>query len=59
MQNDIGVAYGHAYTVIDTALLDDGTRLIKMRNPWGSETYHGPWGDDSHLWTPELEDLLN
>ena len=21
-----------------------------MRNPWGSESYHGPWSDASELW---------
>lgn len=32
-----GLASGHAYTVIGVATLDDGARLIKCRNPWGSE----------------------
>ena len=47
---------GDAYTVIDTAILDDGTKLIKMRNPWGSETYHGDWSDDSSLWTDQFKE---
>lgn len=50
-QNELGVAYMHAYTMLDTLTLSNGQRLIKMRNPWGSETYNGPWGDDSAKWT--------
>lgn len=26
-----------------------------MRNPWGSEKYHGEWSDKSSLWTPEFK----
>ncbi len=35
----------HAYTILQTVTLSNGTRLIQMRNPWGSETYHGVWRD--------------
>ena len=35
--------------------LSDGTKLIRARNPWGKEKYHGPWSDGSKLWTPELK----
>ena len=51
MQNELGMAFMHAYTVLKTVTLSDGTRLVRMRNPWGSETYHGPWADDSDRWT--------
>ena len=48
----------HAYTIIDTVeLTKDGKpyqKLIKMRNPWGTETYNGAWSDGSNLWTEEF-----
>ena len=52
-QNDVGVAYRHAYTIQDTKE-EDGVRMIKLRNPWGAETYHGPYSDktnDGEWWT--------
>lgn len=27
-----------------------------MRNPWGNETYHGPWSDASSEWSDDLRD---
>jgi len=48
---------GHAYTIIGiTTVQKNGeeVRLIKVRNPWGSEEYTGPWSDSSSEWTPEL-----
>lgn len=50
-ENDIGIAYRHAYSVLKTHQLADGTKLIQCRNPWGSETYYGPWSDASQKWT--------
>jgi len=30
----------------------EGTvKLIKVRNPWGSEQYSGDWSDNSDKWT--------
>lgn len=38
---------GHAYGVIGALELEGGAhhgqKLIKMRNPWGSNEYNGPW----------------
>ena len=51
--NALGIAYRHAYTVIDTKKLKDGTKLVKIRNPWGEEKYHGPWSDKDSRWTDE------
>ena len=34
--------------------LSTGARLLKIRNPWGAELYHGHWSDDSELWTDDL-----
>ena len=48
-----GIISGHAYTLLDTAVVN-GTQIIKMRNPWDSESYNGPWSDsDTEKWTPE------
>ena len=45
---------GHAFTVLKAQELSNGVKLIKVRNPWGREKYHGPWSDESELWTPKL-----
>jgi hypothetical protein len=26
-------------------------RLFRVRNPWGTDVYNGPWSDSSSLWT--------
>ena len=35
-----------AYSLMGTAKLADGTQLLKVRNPWGSEVYDGPYSDE-------------
>ena len=47
-----GLAHSHAYTVVGVATLSTGDRLVKMRNPWGSERFTGDWSDSSTKWTP-------
>lgn len=32
--NADGLVQGHAYVALGVVTLDDGTRLVKMRNPW-------------------------
>jgi len=52
-----GLVRGHAYTVVGVKELTvSGTkhRLIKIRNPWGSERYTGEWNDNDTRWTPQL-----
>jgi hypothetical protein len=55
--NEYGLVMSHAYTVIDTVRLtkdnEETYRLIKMRNPWGSEYYDGDWCDDCSQWTTD------
>lgn len=52
----------HAYTVIDVVTLNFRGRaktvqkLIKLRNPWGTETYNGGWNDTDSRWTEALKD---
>lgn len=49
---------GHAYTVLGKAEYK-GEKLIKMRNPWGSERYKGTWGDsDTKKWTADAKKAL-
>lgn len=38
--------------------LQDGTRLVKLRNPWGKGEWKGDWSDNSNLWTPQLRQQL-
>ena len=50
-----GVACSHAYSILDTHILYDDNggvhaRLLKVRNPWGTERYGGPWSDFSEKW---------
>jgi len=50
-----GLIAGHAYGVLGSQTLTSGGKvvhkLVKMRNPWGIEKYHGEWSDNSPLWT--------
>ena len=51
VSNKVGLAKSHAYTVLDVHTLSkSGTCLVKVRNPWGAENFHGSWSDDSPLW---------
>ena len=52
--NEVGISYTHAYTVLGTKTLSTGQRLVKMRNPWGAETYSGKFSDGSSDWNAEL-----
>ena len=48
-----GLTTGHAYSVLAMYELN-GEKVLKMRNPWASERYKGPWSDKDRRWTPEL-----
>ena len=49
-RNLAGLVKGHAYTVLGTARLSNGKRLVKIRNPWGQELFKGAYGEKSKLW---------
>lgn len=34
------------------------TDLIKLRNPWGSELYTGPYSDSSSMWTDAIKEQV-
>lgn len=47
---------GHAHTILDYWTLKDvfgnvQYRLLRIRNPWGSDSYTGPWSDGDSRWT--------
>lgn len=57
---------GHAYAIIGGHEVQDKSgkrvRLVKVRDPWGTEKYSGPWNDKDENWTPELKakfDMVN
>lgn len=50
-----GLVSGHAYTLLDTTVLSTGVKLAKVRNPWNSERYTGPYSDKSSLWTDKTK----
>jgi calpain-15 len=38
---------------------EDNEKLIKLRNPWGKESWTGEWSPKSEKWTDELRKKLN
>lgn len=46
-----GLVTRHAYSLIDTYNYN-GQLFCKLRNPWGSFEWNGPWGDSDTRWTP-------
>ena len=52
--NKCGLKLGFSYVALKTIELSNGARLVKLRNPWGSERYKCTYSDTSLLWTPEL-----
>jgi len=56
-----GLPGGHAYTVLGAQKLygEKGElveKMVKMRNPWGSEVYTGKWNDNDPVWTQFYRD---
>ncbi|CAC5412924.1 CAPN15 [Mytilus coruscus] len=57
----LGLITGHAYSLLDVYNMDTGERLLKIRNPWGSESWNGNWSDNSPKWQkvkPEVKRKL-
>lgn len=46
---------GHAYTMLGAIRLNNGVKLLHMRNPWGNEHYKGPYHDGDSVWTTQLQ----
>jgi hypothetical protein len=49
----------HAYTTIGVLTLSNGTKLVKMRFPWGGEKFNGPWHDGDSKWTDQFKKEAN
>ena len=51
----MGIISGHAYSLLGalTVTEADGkqTRIVNLRNPWGSFEWKGDWSDESDKWT--------
>lgn len=54
-----GLYCNHAYSVIRTIEIENGTKLVEIRNPHGTGEWNGPWSDGSKEWSPERMTLLN
>ena len=53
-----GIVRMHAYSIMEAVEIK-GQRLLKVRNPWGTDEWRGAWSDGSEQWTPEWMQLLN
>ena len=58
-KNSVGLTAGHAYTVLGVKELTDTAgkkiKLVKIRNPWGTEGFKGDYSDSSKKWTAALK----
>lgn len=58
----MGLITNHAYSIIDTEILHDKhekeIRLIKVRNPWGTNEWLGDWSDHSKKWTDQFKQTV-
>jgi len=46
---DNGLISGHAYTITGV-YKDPALKLVRCRNPWGSDEWTGAWSDESNEW---------
>ena len=59
-----GLVSGHAYTFLGIEELKDANgnvkhTIAKLRNPWATEMYKGPWNDKDPNWTDEWKKQVN
>nr|XP_020480173.1 calpain-1 catalytic subunit-like [Monopterus albus] len=47
---EAGLIMNHAYPIVDCDKVTKAFLLLKVRNPWGSCEYCGPWSDSSEDW---------
>lgn len=45
---------GHSFSVLKLFESNDGTRLVKVRDPWNLLEFISVWGRGSPMWTPHL-----
>jgi len=58
-QQQFGLGGDHAYSILAMEDIGGGTRLVKVRNPWGQVEWSQEWGDNDPRWTPELRQRLD
>ncbi|KAL9048134.1 MAG: hypothetical protein Q9206_006224 [Seirophora lacunosa] len=57
-----GIVEKHTYSIIQATELKEGLetfRLLKIRNPWGTKEWEGPWSNGSKEWTGDRLKSLN
>eukprot|EP00450_Noctiluca_scintillans_P030617 CAMPEP_0194542008 /NCGR_PEP_ID=MMETSP0253-20130528/83263_1 /TAXON_ID=2966 /ORGANISM="Noctiluca scintillans" /LENGTH=450 /DNA_ID=CAMNT_0039388577 /DNA_START=28 /DNA_END=1381 /DNA_ORIENTATION=- len=50
-----GLISGHAYSILTVKRVKKTFRMVKIRNPWGSGEWLGPWSDKSDMWTKHAD----
>jgi len=45
-----GIVTSHAYSVLDARQVEEGVRLVKLRNPWNRGEWEGEYCDGSPVW---------
>lgn len=53
-----GLVSGHAYSLLDVKEVNNNGKkimLAKVRNPWNTEKYTGPYNDKDKVWTTALK----
>jgi hypothetical protein len=48
----LGILSGHAYGILDVRE-QDGLKMVKVRNPWGSTEWKGKYSDEDDFWKSE------
>jgi len=55
----LGLVPGHEYAILKCAIVFSSkgveTKILKLRNPWGSFEWKGDWSDNSECWTDEAK----
>ena len=58
-KNKYNLPTSHAYSVLGVEELTQSgkivEKLVHIRNPWGFESYTGPWSDNDSRWTAEFK----
>ena len=54
----VGLRSDHAYALLDARVVEGGAQLVKLRNPWGVDSWTGDWSATSKRWTPAMREAL-